>query len=50
MEGNEEQEKIPIDQRTFLAALERVGKKGEGTYPLFMVSWTLMYAWIGLKP
>ena len=32
---NEEQENIPIDQRPFLVALERVGKKGEGDLPTF---------------
>ena len=35
IEGNEEQENIPADQRPFLAALERVGKKGEGDLPTF---------------
>ena len=33
--GNEEQDNIPIDQRPFLATLERVGKKGEGDLPIF---------------
>ena len=33
--GSEEQDNIPIDQRPFLAALERVGKKGEGDLPTF---------------
>ena len=33
--GDEEQENIPTDHRPFLAALERVGKKGEGDLPTF---------------
>ena len=32
---NEEQDNIPANQRPFLAALERVGKKGEGDLPIF---------------
>ena len=32
---DEEQEKIPADQRPFLSTLERVGKKGEGDLPTF---------------
>ena len=33
--GNEEQDNILADQRPFLVALERFGKKGEGYLPIF---------------
>ena len=33
--GDKEKENIPTDQRPFLAALERVGKKEEGDLPTF---------------